>query len=152
MSMPSDPTVYEGRLSDGRTAASLRVAVRLGERGLEIRQYLPAGAPQTPLVWPYASLRSGEPAQHARLAAVGVDDVGSPFAEDALELVECHQIVRGMNGANQLREDREDWLRKGDTVRGKLVARRHNPLCGSELRAPPSARISSGHSCRIADR
>jgi Zn-dependent protease with chaperone function len=61
MSMPSDPTVYEGRLSDGRTAASIRVAVRLDEQGVEILQYLPAGAPQTPLVWPYAGLRSGVP-------------------------------------------------------------------------------------------
>jgi Zn-dependent protease with chaperone function len=61
MSMPSDPTVYEGSLSDGRTAASLRVAVRLGEQGVEILQYLPAGTPQTALVWPYAGLRSGVP-------------------------------------------------------------------------------------------
>jgi predicted Zn-dependent protease len=61
MSMPSDPTVYEGRLGDGRTAASMHVAVRLGEQGIEILQYLPAGALQTPLVWPYASLRSGVP-------------------------------------------------------------------------------------------
>ena len=58
MSMPSDRTVYEGRLSDGRTAASLRVEVRLAERGLEI---LPPGGRGAPALWPYANLRSSLP-------------------------------------------------------------------------------------------
>jgi Zn-dependent protease with chaperone function len=58
MSMPSDGAVYEGRLSDGRTAASLRVEVRLAERGLEI---LLAGDRGAPALWPYASLRSSVP-------------------------------------------------------------------------------------------
>jgi Zn-dependent protease with chaperone function len=58
MSMPSDTAVYEGRLSDGRTAASVRVEVRMAERGLQI---LPAGEPGTPALWPYAKLRSSLP-------------------------------------------------------------------------------------------
>jgi len=58
MSMPSDPRVYEGRLSDGRTAAAMRVEVRIAEQGLEI---LPAGERRAPLVWPYRNLRSSVP-------------------------------------------------------------------------------------------
>jgi len=58
MSMPSDPTVYEGKLSDGRTAATMRVNVRFAEAGLEI---LPAGERRAPLVWPYANLGSSVP-------------------------------------------------------------------------------------------
>jgi Zn-dependent protease with chaperone function len=58
MSMPSDTAVYEGRLSDGRTAASLRVEVRMAEQGLQI---LPAGERGTPAVWPYGKLRSSLP-------------------------------------------------------------------------------------------
>jgi predicted Zn-dependent protease len=61
MSMPSDPIVYEGRLSDGRTAATMRVGVRLAQEGLLILHLLPDGTPNSPLVWPYASLRSGVP-------------------------------------------------------------------------------------------
>jgi Zn-dependent protease with chaperone function len=58
MSMPSDTSVYEGSLSDGRTAASVRVQVRMAERGLEIQ---PAGERGTPALWPYARLRSSVP-------------------------------------------------------------------------------------------
>jgi beta-barrel assembly-enhancing protease len=58
MSMPSDRAVYEGRLSDGRSAASMRVEVRLAERGLEI---LPAGERRARALWPYANLRSSAP-------------------------------------------------------------------------------------------
>lgn len=58
MSMPSDTAVYEGRLSDGRTAAAMRVHVRFGEEGLHV---LPAGERGAPLVWPYGSLRSSVP-------------------------------------------------------------------------------------------
>lgn len=58
MSMPSDGAVYEGRLSDGRTAASMRVEVRFGERGLEI---LPTGERGAPALWPYPNLRSSVP-------------------------------------------------------------------------------------------
>jgi predicted Zn-dependent protease len=59
MSMPSDTSVYEGKLSDGRTAASIVVDVRFGEEALEIR---PAGQETgAPLLWPYGSLRSSVP-------------------------------------------------------------------------------------------
>ena len=58
MSMPSDPTLYDGRLSDGRTAAAVAVRARLGEAGLEI---LPAGERRAALVWPYAELQSSVP-------------------------------------------------------------------------------------------
>ena len=58
MSVPSDPTAYEGRLSDGRSAATMRVDVRFGADGLQI---LPAGERGAPLVWPYGSLRSSVP-------------------------------------------------------------------------------------------
>ena len=58
MSMPSDPTLYDGRLSDGRTAAAVAVEARLGEAGLEI---LPAGERRAALVWPYAELQSSVP-------------------------------------------------------------------------------------------
>jgi Zn-dependent protease with chaperone function len=58
MSMPSDTAVYEGRLSDGRTAASVRVEVRMAEQGLQI---LPAGERGAPAEWPYGKLRSSLP-------------------------------------------------------------------------------------------
>jgi predicted Zn-dependent protease len=58
MSMPSDPTLYDGRLSDGRTAAAIAVRARFGEAGLEI---LPAGERRAALVWPYGELQSNVP-------------------------------------------------------------------------------------------
>jgi predicted Zn-dependent protease len=58
MSMGSDPTLYDGRLSDGQTAAAVAVRARFGEAGLEI---LPAGERRTALVWPYGELRSNVP-------------------------------------------------------------------------------------------
>jgi len=58
MSMGSDPTLYDGRLTDGRTAAAIAVRARFGEAGLEI---LPAGERRTALVWPYGELRSNVP-------------------------------------------------------------------------------------------
>ena len=60
MSMPSDPTLYGGSLSDGRTAVAVAVRARLGEAGLEI---LPAGERRAALVWPYAELQSSVPLQ-----------------------------------------------------------------------------------------
>lgn len=58
MSMGSDPTLYDGRLSDGQTAAAIAVRARFGETGLEI---LPAGERRAALVWPYGELRSNAP-------------------------------------------------------------------------------------------
>lgn len=58
MSMPSDPALYEGHLSDGQTADAVPVRARLGEAGLEI---MPAGERRAALVWPYAELRSNVP-------------------------------------------------------------------------------------------
>jgi predicted Zn-dependent protease len=58
MSMPSDPALYNGKLSDGRTAASFDVKVRLGEAGLEV---LRIGERQPALVWSYADLVSNLP-------------------------------------------------------------------------------------------
>jgi predicted Zn-dependent protease len=58
MSMPSDPTLYDARLSDGRTAAALAVKVRLGQSGLEI---LSPTERRAALVWPYDELRSNVP-------------------------------------------------------------------------------------------
>ncbi len=58
MSMGSDPTLYDGRLSDGQTAAATAVRARFGEAGLEI---LPAGERRAALVWPYGELRSNVP-------------------------------------------------------------------------------------------
>ena len=58
MSMPSDPTLYDAKLSDGRTAAAIPVKARLGEAGLEI--FAP-GERRAALVWPYADLRSNVP-------------------------------------------------------------------------------------------
>jgi beta-barrel assembly-enhancing protease len=58
MSMASDPTLYDGKLSDGRTAAAVAVKARLGDSGLEI---LPAGERRAALVWPYAELQSNVP-------------------------------------------------------------------------------------------
>ena len=55
MSMPSDPTLYDGKLSDGRTAASIPVKARLAEAGLEI---LPPGERRPALVWAYDDLQS----------------------------------------------------------------------------------------------
>ena len=57
MSMPSDPAQFDAAHSDGRTAASVPVRVRLGAAGIEI-----ATAGETkPQVWPYAHLRSSVP-------------------------------------------------------------------------------------------
>ena len=58
MSMPTDPMLYDGRLSDGRTAATTAVRARLGEAGLEI---LAVGDRRAALVWPYAELHSNVP-------------------------------------------------------------------------------------------
>ena len=58
MSMPSDPTHYAARLSDGRSAVSAPVRARLAETGLEI---IPEGERRAALVWPYAELRSAVP-------------------------------------------------------------------------------------------
>jgi Zn-dependent protease with chaperone function len=59
MSMPSEATLYDARLSDGRTAASSApVRVRLAQGGLEI---VPAGESRSQLVWPYGELRSNVP-------------------------------------------------------------------------------------------
>lgn len=59
MSMPSDATAAaaQGRLSDGKSAASMDVAVRLAATGIEI---LPRGGSQ-PQLWPYAALATAEP-------------------------------------------------------------------------------------------
>ncbi len=48
---------FDARMSDGRTAASVPVRVRLTETGLEINA---PGTPE-PVRWPYASLTSAEP-------------------------------------------------------------------------------------------
>ncbi len=58
MSMPSDPALYEGKLSDGRTADSFAVKARLAEGGVEI---LPAGERRPALVWPYSELQTNVP-------------------------------------------------------------------------------------------
>ena len=58
MSMPSDPTLYDGRLTDGRTAASIPVQTRLAEAGLEI---LSPGERRPALVWAYSDLQSNVP-------------------------------------------------------------------------------------------
>lgn len=55
MSMPSDPTLYDGRLSDGRTAGSIAVKARLAEGGIEI---LPPGERRPALTWAYGDLSS----------------------------------------------------------------------------------------------
>jgi len=58
MSMRSDDgAIYAGRLSEGQTAASERVEVRLSERGVEIAR---AGA-AAPLIWPYGALTAAAP-------------------------------------------------------------------------------------------
>ena len=61
MSMHSDPATYHGRLSDGRTAATMPVQVRCAEAGLELVPVGPSGPTGTPLTWPYDTLRSGVP-------------------------------------------------------------------------------------------
>ncbi len=58
MSTASDYALYDGRLSDGQTAASVPVKTRFGEAGLEI---IPIGDRRAALVWPYADLRSNVP-------------------------------------------------------------------------------------------
>ncbi|MBX9588000.1 MAG: tetratricopeptide repeat protein [Hyphomonadaceae bacterium] len=58
MSMPSDPTLYSAKLSDGRTATSLAAKARLGEAGIEI---FPAGERRVALTWPYSELQSSVP-------------------------------------------------------------------------------------------
>lgn len=58
MSTASDYALYDGRLSDGQTAASVPVKARFGETGLEI---VPIGDRRAALVWPYADLRSNVP-------------------------------------------------------------------------------------------
>lgn len=57
--MHSDPsmTEYDGRMSDGRTAASTAVRVRFSDSGLTIR----SPAVPHPMIWPYATLDTAEP-------------------------------------------------------------------------------------------
>jgi len=59
MSMPSDTWAprFEANYSDGMSAASQRVSVRLGQRGIEID--LPGAS--EPLIWPYGALRTSTP-------------------------------------------------------------------------------------------
>jgi predicted Zn-dependent protease len=58
MSMPFDRhATYAGRLSDGKTAATERVDVRLSDRGVEIAR---AGG-AAPLIWPYGALATATP-------------------------------------------------------------------------------------------
>jgi predicted Zn-dependent protease len=59
MSMRSETEgpLFEGRFSDGRTAAASDVSVRLGPDGIEILR--PGTAP--PLVWAYAGLSAAQP-------------------------------------------------------------------------------------------
>jgi beta-barrel assembly-enhancing protease len=58
MSMPSDPTLYDGKLSDGRTATSMPVKARLSEAGVEI---LPPGESRAAVAWSYADLQAAVP-------------------------------------------------------------------------------------------
>ena len=75
MSMPSDPALYDARLSDGRTAAAMPVKVRLGQGGLEI---LPPAERRAALVWPYGELRSNVPlAANARDVVLSLRPNGS---------------------------------------------------------------------------
>jgi beta-barrel assembly-enhancing protease len=57
--MPSDDhaPIFDGRFSDGRTAASYPVRVQLAAQGLKIERGEGAG----PLLWPYAGLETSEP-------------------------------------------------------------------------------------------
>jgi Zn-dependent protease with chaperone function len=60
MSMPSDTEfgpLFEGRFTDGKTASSEDVQVRLTCRGVEIHRTGIAG----PLIWPYGALHVAEP-------------------------------------------------------------------------------------------
>lgn len=61
---------FEGRFSDGASAASETVDVRLGKGGVEIRRRTAADASardaSAPLVWPYGALTSAQPlARHS---------------------------------------------------------------------------------------
>ncbi len=58
MSTASDLNRYPATMSNGRTAAASAVQVRLGDAGLEISM---PDERRTPLVWPYADLRSSLP-------------------------------------------------------------------------------------------
>jgi beta-barrel assembly-enhancing protease len=57
MSTPTEAAVYDGALSDGRTATATPVKLRLAADGIEIA----VPEVQHCLVWPYADLRSGVP-------------------------------------------------------------------------------------------
>jgi Zn-dependent protease with chaperone function len=60
MSMPSDAQIgplFEGRFTDGKTASSEDVNVRLTSRGVEIHR----SASTEPLIWPYGALHVAEP-------------------------------------------------------------------------------------------
>lgn len=71
MSMHSsdwDGAVFQGRFSDGTSAAGRVVDVRLGERGIEIRS--PGDA--APLIWPFGALSTSVPiGRHAIDVLVG---------------------------------------------------------------------------------
>ena len=54
---PRPPQVYEGRYSDGRSAGSRVIQLRLGARGVEIK--LPGNEPV--LTWPYDRLKTSVP-------------------------------------------------------------------------------------------
>ena len=54
---PRPPQIYEGRYSDGRSAGSRVIQLRLGARGVEIK--LPGNEPT--LTWPYDKLKTSVP-------------------------------------------------------------------------------------------
>ena len=56
----------------------------------------------------------GEAAQHAGLAAVGVDDVGSLFAEEAGELAQREPVVPRGDGADEFGDEGEQTGEGGD--------------------------------------
>jgi predicted Zn-dependent protease len=83
--MHSDPTgttIHRGRFSDGKTAATRTVEVRLGPRGLELHGLGGEG----PLVWPYGALTTGSPLgrdAHDVLVGYTHQKGASLFVEDA---------------------------------------------------------------------
>lgn len=101
MSMPSDPRQYPARLTDGRTAGSVRVQLRLGEAGIEI---LSTGERRGALVWPYAELRCGVPLRSDApdvLLSLAPDGTQTLFVADPAFSSALLPRARGLSQARQ---------------------------------------------------
>ncbi len=118
--MPSDPAStnatqpFYGRFSDGRSASGRDASVRLGLAGVEID----VAAPDQRYVWPYASLKAGEP---VRTHAIDVL-LSSPSQPGASLFVPSPDFARALrDSAPHLTARAERWRHARPWVLGSAA-------------------------------